>query len=395
MKSPYVGLFVLLAACGGVSERPAGKTLLLSGEDRALPAPEIRYTLGSADGPAWKSFTHLAHAAFDAEDNLYVLDRGAGKVLVYDTTGQFLREMGRTGHGPGELTFPVQVAVTQEGTVVVSDLRRNAFVLFDRQGRYQRDYPFAFKRSLGGLELRSHPQSGFVAIYQPIPALKPDTGHLRLVWHSLGGTAPRILATVPSSPERMGAGTMREGQPAFSPGFYWGVLPSGGVAISSTGSYRVDVFGAGGDLVRTLERPIEPRRVTAGDREAEREKRLAYLKEHGVLPPAIRHAAMREMAELKFSRMMPVIQDFGVDPAGRIWLRRGMDAAGTGGTIDLVSSGGSYLGTIPGERLPTAYSRRGFTATIDEDSLGVQRITVRRLPDNWASPDRGNRSNGV
>jgi hypothetical protein len=388
MQIGLVGALVLLGACGRREvEPPAGSVVQLPAQDRELAPPADVYTLGAEDGPEWQSFAHVSHVAFDDQDNLYVLDRGVGKVFVYDRTGKFVREMGRPGQGPGELTTPMQMAVTREGAVVISDMRRKSFSMFQRDGRYVEELPFEYERTLGGMEVRPHPQAGFVSVYQPHPGLRADTGSLKLVWHPLDiDQEPRVLAEVPGSRDRLGAGAARVDQPAFSHGFYWGVLPTGQAAVAHTTGYRIDIFSPEGKLAQTVERPIEPRRTTAADREAERARRMGHLVEDAMSStPQVRRAAEKQLKELKFAEVMPVIQEMGVDPAGRIWVRRGTSVDMKGGSIDLISGDGSYLGTFGGSRVPVAYSQGGLAAYMVENDLGVQQIVVRRVPGSWGA----------
>jgi hypothetical protein len=384
-----LALATLLGACGGAAaDAPlAGNVIRLPAEDRPLPPPATAYTVGAADGAEWESFTHIAHMAFDGDDNLYVLDRGAGKVFVFDSAGTFVRAIGKSGSGPGELTFPVQLAVTREGTVVVSDMRRRSFSLFRRDGTYLEELPFDFRRSLGGMEVRPHPRSGFVTVYQPRPGATPDTGHVRLVWQSVDiDDEPRVIAEVAADPRRLGAGIAAPNQPAFSHGFYWGVLPSGEAAVTHTAGYRIDIFSPDGRAARTLQRPIEPRSTTAADREAERKRRSAHMVgDMANAPPQVRQAVMEEMQRLTFAGIMPVIQEFGVDAHGRLWVRRGATPDGEDGKIDLIAADGTYLGTFPGARVPQAHSSGGRAAYVEEDELGVVRVVVRRVPRGWGA----------
>jgi hypothetical protein len=385
----FLAATVLLAACGGRGgdEPPADAVVRLPAEDRALPPPAPVYAIGAEDGAEWESFAHLGHLAFDADDNLYILDRGAGKVFVFDSTGRHIRSFARSGQGPGELAFPLQLAVTREGTVVVSDLRKRAFSLFGRDGAYRDELPFEYTRGVGGMEVRPHPGGGFVTVYQPAPGMQPDTGHLRLVWQSENiDRKPQVLAAIRSDPRRLGAGVAAPNQPAFSHGFYWGVLPTGEVAVTHTAGYRIDVFGGDGKPRLTLERPIDPRPTTDADRQAERDRRMAHMIEAaGSVSPAVRQAAQQEMEKLTFAETMPVIQEFAVDAFGRMWVRRGTTPGGTDGRIDVIAADGRYLGTFPGARVPQAFSPSGLAAFVEEDEMEVPHVVVRRAPRTWGA----------
>jgi len=378
-----VGLTMLLGACGVNPGRPFEDALQLPQEDRELTQPTLLYSLGSADGPPFSSFEHLAHVAFDEDDNLYVLDRGAGKIYVYDRQGRFTREIGKSGRGPGELAFPVRLAVTRDGMVVVSDLRQTGFALFDRKGTYQRNQPFPFRQAMGGVELRPHPIGGFVSENQPLLGAKGDAGKIRITWHSVPTGSPRVITAVAWSPDRLASATVGPRETVFLPRFAWGVLPKGETAVTRTAEYRVDILDGNGRMVRRIERPIAPRRVTARDREGERQRRLNALTGGEAIPASTRQIALKEVDRLQYADVMPVIQDLATDRAGRLWILRDTRPDARSGRIDLVSGDGVYLGTIQGTRLPVAFSRGGLVATIEEDSLGVQKVMVSRIAADW------------
>jgi hypothetical protein len=49
-----------------------------------------------------------------------------------------------------------------------------------------------------------------------------------------------------------------------------------------------------------------------------------------------------------------------------------------------VDANGRYIGTLPAQPLPNAVSASGLAAWVTtDDELGVERVTVRRLPAGW------------
>jgi DNA-binding beta-propeller fold protein YncE len=78
--------------------------------------------------------------AVDADGNVYVGDRGNGRIVVFDREGREVRSWGRAAPqgaqaGPDELVDVSDVAVGPGGTVYVMDLGANRLQLFDREGR--------------------------------------------------------------------------------------------------------------------------------------------------------------------------------------------------------------------------------------------------------------------
>lgn len=370
-------LILLAAGCGG-----NGETLRLPADDQPLAAPTPLFTVGVADGAPHEAFMHLAHAAFDAAENLYVLDQGAGTVYVYGPDGRFLRQVGRRGPGPGELELPVRLTVTPEGVVVVTDLRRRGYSLFESDGRFRETMQFPAGYGIGGLDLRPHPAGGFTTAYQPLPGA--DTGFVRLVRHEVASdAAPRELFRFQID-DGVATQVAQLNQRVFLPGIHWGVLPRGGTALARTGEYRVELATADGAPSGQIERAIEPRAVTDADREAERSKRLEALEEDKAMPAAARQSFISKVNEMQFARSMPVIRGMMVDPAGRIWVRRANGAgASEEGVVDVLTGEGGYLGSFADARLPVAFSPGGRAAYLEEAEDGVQRVVVRAVPNSW------------
>lgn len=372
------GLALLLAmpaGCGsGSDDDKAG--------DRRLPGlPAALYTLGKADGAEWESFGHLAHVAFDVDDNLYVLDAAVPVVYVYGPDGRLRQRIGRGGHGPGEFVMPLQLAVTDAGEVVVSDPGKRVFSIFDRAGRHLRDLPFAYPHLLAGVEIRPY-SGGFATVYQPRAAPGSDTALIRIVRHSLDPAEPPRTLFEMADHDGVSAAVADVNEPAFLPRIQWGVLPDGGLAVARSADYRIEIVGPDGRVVRGVGRSIPPRRVNADDRAAERERRMQGLNDHDAaqLSPAARQVLLTQVRELRFAPVMPVIREFAVDRAGRIWVRR---EEGDRSAVDLVTDRGRYLGTVPGERLPVAFSGSGRVVYAELDEMDVQRLRLERIPSTW------------
>ncbi len=67
---------------------------------------------------------------------LFITDTGNRRVVVYDKLGQFKRQFGSKGNGPGQFDEPVSLALSPDGKVYVADLRNKRIQLLDKQGAY-------------------------------------------------------------------------------------------------------------------------------------------------------------------------------------------------------------------------------------------------------------------
>jgi hypothetical protein len=384
----------------------------LPARDKVLAEkPAVVFTVGKEDGQAWEVLSGVRWVAFDASDNLYVLDGNNFRVLVFDANGKFVRSISRKGEGPGELMAPTGMTVISDGTLVVSDGGRRAYSLFKSDGTFLRNVLYGENEGVGGrMEgLHSHPRRGIVAqIFQrnvrqpdspaaPIPERKSPVR-----WLDFAATgAPPILYefTVPSITPRVepaGRGvSITTMLPNWTPSQTFGVLPAGGVVISDEAGYRVKVVSPAGKVERIIERPIAPRRGTQKDKDTfvKREAESLALNRgassrtgpNGAAgSPGLSNVRLEEMlSKTPWLDVIPVLRRVSADPQGRIWVARTPEDFGVYGPVDILRSDGTYIGTINTAVPPAAVSKTGRAAFIERDELGVERVTVKRLPAAW------------
>lgn len=410
-------LAALLAMSAG-SAAAQGAVVRLPERDRPLAGtPAQVFAIGRAEGAAHEMFGEISGVAFDASDNLYVLDRQANRVMVYDRTGRFLRQIGKEGQGPGELMAPLRMALAPDGTVVVSDLARRGYSLFRPDGTFIRNVVVeGWTPGMSG-GIAWHPRGGIVATYRrPMEALGQGSTSqtqnvMPLLFQPAAGGEPTRLYDIPQA-IRIDQQSSSPGEvmvrmrppPMFSPAVLFGVIPSGQMALSFTSGYTVRILDANGQTVRYLQRPMRPRLTTEADRERARENQRETLTSgRGMIrvtiggpgggggggggpPPADgpgRQEIERMLREMEFADTIPALRGLRVVPSGKLWIERTGPIVGEPGPIDVVTPEGQYLGTITGSALPDAISRSGLAAYIERDDDDVERVVVRRLPATW------------
>ncbi|MBE0448027.1 MAG: NHL repeat-containing protein [Actinobacteria bacterium] len=78
--------------------------------------------------------------AFDSERNIYIADTGHARVLVFSSSGQYLRKIGKKGFGRGELAEPVGVTVSKNGHVYVTDKTLSKVAIYDKDGEFKSEF---------------------------------------------------------------------------------------------------------------------------------------------------------------------------------------------------------------------------------------------------------------
>lgn len=151
MKPPIVTFLVLTLVCAAACSDP------IEFADWTIPVPEGTRIIEYAAVPAGDRSQRLGlerdlviseglgrplyrptSVALGAGGEIFVVDAGNHRIVVFDQNGTALREFGREGQGPGEFLDPVVLAVTND-TVVVQDVLNRRFSFFDTAGNLLRE----------------------------------------------------------------------------------------------------------------------------------------------------------------------------------------------------------------------------------------------------------------
>jgi hypothetical protein len=92
-------------------------------------------TLGTLDGPIETQFGEITQLKVSADGSIFVIDRKFPIVREFDARGHYVRTFGRKGHGPGEYIRPSNVAVLQDGRVIIRDPILNRINVYSRIGK--------------------------------------------------------------------------------------------------------------------------------------------------------------------------------------------------------------------------------------------------------------------
>jgi hypothetical protein len=415
-------LLLMLAAAPAAAQQ----VTTLPAQDKVLSGkPVTQFSIGAEDGEDWELLSRVSQVAFDREENLYVLDGGNHRVLIFNPQGKFVRKFGKKGGGPGELLSPVGLALTTDGYIAVTDLGRPAISLFKKDGSFVKNITlgedYGFPVAVNGTQ--SHPNGGVAVRTMPRRMMRGNTNDIAasyqgprsspVTWFTAADKntklfdipQPEVTPKVQDNGGPQGARQVfvRIQIPAFSPPTLWSILPNGQMALSYDEQYKLQLV-SNGKVQRVIQRPISPRKVTEADKEKEKARRRVQMATGGggmVVATASRTAGgaantsrsvggpmpkeeiERSLSELTFNDMIPVLSGLYVDPLNRVWVQRSPREVGGTGPIDLIGVDGRYIGTLNGERLPAAVSLSGRAAYIERDDMDVEKVVVKRLPGTW------------
>ena len=422
-----------IAAAGALMAQSASaqETIELAGDDRWLDADfEEVFRVGSLMGAEWEQFGDVRKVMFDGAGRLHVFDGQAERIFVVGTDGELIREIGRTGEGPGEFRNAIDFAAMEDGRVVVADMGHRAYHFFDADGDFERMVRMGGHASL--TVVGNHmPQRGDDALVtsaagggmiamtvtsiagaDPPKAADPTTRPIERVdlsgeevsrdtiaegWLPTDGGGPRSGIRV--SADGGVSYSLGTGPPEFSPELYWDVLPDGTVAYSDSSTYAVRIAAAGTGVERILTRPFPPERVTDRVIKEEKDRRLEELAATpddelggarmvingqvvGGDPDERRKRQRDEIENLRFFTEVPVIRDLRTSWNGMIWVQRRGEERTNDGPIDVLDMAGRYVGSYRADatEIPDAFGPGGLAAFIERDELGVETVVVKRVP---------------
>ena len=96
-------------------------------------------TLGADPDDDHQNFSIGASCVVDEKGDIYVLDPGNYRIVVFNGEGAFQREWGKQGQGPGELMQPSDIGLDSEGRPVVFDMTKRNMTIYGKNGEYLSD----------------------------------------------------------------------------------------------------------------------------------------------------------------------------------------------------------------------------------------------------------------
>ena len=369
----------------------AQEVIELPAEDRILEAEfEEVYRVGSVDGDQWELFSRVSAVGFGQSGDLYVMDDQGGRIVVVSVEGEFVREFGRIGDGPGEFAANTNTAVgftvLRDGRTVVFDPGHSAFQMFGPDGELDRAVRMP-GNSLYLIRTLLPARDGQNVIAPSVSAFG-RTG-------PAGGPEPRfrpVYRLVLTGDEAVQDTVIRAWRPSgdpdgFGPELAAGALPGGGLVYTDSSAYAIKVATENGELARVLTRPFRPEPVTDRIRDQEIERQLEEIEERTAGPgdrlaAARAEIGRRRIRSMEFYHEVPVVRDLQTSWEGMIWvLRRGEEPA-SDGPIDVLTPDGGYIGTYAAGAtgMPDAFGPNGLAAFIERDEFDVASVVVRRLP---------------
>ena len=321
MKTAVLILISVLIACGTPDQQP-GDAVTLPDIDTPHYILTAVDTIGVELGDSNYVFGQTDDVLISPDNEILVLDGSMNHIVVFSAEGEFLRNIGRQGSGPGEFQRPLAMALLGNGQLAVSDPMSGMITLFDTS--------YTFESEISG--------------FFPVPPLAIDgadgeaiIGLMRkadIANGMIGYSLARLDGT--AEPTHIYVEDMVEFEPSMiGPGYTKTTVAfasdhTGRVfaSVMSTDTYRVDCFLPDGEQFLVIERSFERVLKTPLEIEEEIEDFNNFLALRASAGGGGRMQSMGISISPEDMNYQPdpyhySISDLMVDGQERLWVRRG------------------------------------------------------------------------
>jgi len=319
----FLSVFIMLGSFRGQKPKWKGKIEFENGV-KIIKNPseplygEITYELeedlsiGNEEDENYMFYRSVS-IAVDAEENIFVLDRGNCRIQKYDKTGNYLQTIGRKGEGPGEFENPAVIYLDSEDEIFVCDSRRRNINLFEKNGDFKRVIRLpSFTYYFGATK-----EKNVLMIYTSHLPKKPREGENSLV---LVNSEGKIIQTIVSYPYQLPPMIKKRmlGNP-YSHRLYFFPAKDWGGIYGHSSEYKLFVLNSSGNLscIIEVDRPPDP--ITNKDKNRRIDK---YLESQERFPRGEKLSRSEVKRAYIFPEFKPFFQQIIGDNEGRIYVRR-------------------------------------------------------------------------
>jgi hypothetical protein len=307
-------------------------------------------------------FQDIWNLAVDDEENIYVSDRKAAHIQVFDKNGEYLRTIGSRGQGPGELQTPVDLKALSQGVLVVNDFYQSRLSYFSLEGKHLRDVSvhkyLYFRRP--AIDSQGNIVAGFMV---------PEDEQLKYELAKFDYDVNPVF-TVTTYPMLTSASSTawHYFEQRRSTNLVWTVNELDQIIWGHMSKYELFVHNPDGKLIKKIVRDYDGIEIT----NQEKETLIKDLVGDNPVPPNI---------DFQFPERYPPFIRFSCDDEGRIYVQTyDKTEDGEADYYDVFDAEGKYIARFSLKYWGIVWKKQKLY-TIEEDEEGFQ--IVRRYHITW------------
>ena len=238
-------------------------------------------SIGVADGAEEYMLGEIADIALGRDGSIYALDRQVPAVRHYDAQGKFIRNIGRSGAGPGEFRSVSGIAVTRDGRLLLWDTGNWRINVYSATGDNlpQLTTPSGTSGSSMATFARALMVDSSGRIVTRKTVFSRDMLNRPTVWVRFDSNGELIdTAFAPASPKPEGVVSASSGSASvsdrvpFAPRRLVAMSPFGNFVAGYPDRYAFEIHQARGPVI-SVRRDVKPEPVSRSER-AEARKRI-------------------------------------------------------------------------------------------------------------------------
>lgn len=295
-------------------------------------------------------FAEARSIAVDRNERIFICDRKEANIKIFDRSGNFLNTIGGRGQGPGEMSDPGKVCVSNNNELVVLDFQNRCLLFFSHEGKYLKTLK---SRGMLLLGLRLDSKGNFIVSTLKLSQSFPEYELMKFDPHL------NPLFKIGSMPYQQNYSALNP----FAPGYTYAVDQNDNIVYGYSNKYEIQIFSPQGEILKKITKEYDAVRVTDAEKEEENSNAPSYV-------------------SFDFPDTHSAFQSILVDEEGRIFVKTwNKENSRKGFYYDIFDSQGRYTAKIFFEAMPSLFKNHKLYA-IEEEEGGFQ--VVKRYGMTWS-----------
>ena len=306
-------------------------------------------------------FQNIVSLVIDDADNIYILDKKAANIKIFNKDGKFLKIIGRKGEGPGEFNAPQKGSLSSNNELYIYDWGRSIIQVIDTDGKFIKQ-----------MHIQTPWFDGpkFLSDGKLVASLGVVGENIKFNLNKFNTSMEPILtyASIPMlKPPKVNTFVF-----IFNADLIWDVGPGSEIiwGAITTPEYELFIHDKDGKYIKKITKQYSPVKLTT------KEYKKLMKKWFGKVPS-------NKQFDFVIPKNYPPFQGFIVDEEGRIFVHRFVEVEKSKKHyFDVFDAEGKYLTKINlDEKFLFGAFKNKKLFTIEEDKDGYQ--YVRRYKVTW------------